>query len=106
MTVSRASTKFAVPAGCLAAGGWLAFAGQPPKAAPKAAGGRQPDREAVGKALDQFVAAFHKGDAKAVAAHWTAEGEYIGDDGATFRGRPWRRPTPTCSPRGPAAGWR
>lgn len=90
MTVSRASATTAVLAGCLAAGGWFAFAGQPPAKPEKAATAedRQPDREAVGKALDSFVAAFRKGDAKAVAAHWTAEGEYLGDDGATFRGRP------------------
>jgi uncharacterized protein (TIGR02246 family) len=30
--------------------------------------------------------AFSKGDAKAVASHWTKEGEYIGDDGTTIRG--------------------
>ena len=49
---------------------------------------RPADREAVRKALDGFVAAFQKGDAKAVAAGWTAEGEYISDDGTVFRGRP------------------
>lgn len=90
MTGSKAVVATAVLAGSLAAaGGWLAFAaGQPP--APKAAvpEERQADREAVGKALNGFVAAFRKGDAKAVAAQWTAEGEYVGDDGATFRGRP------------------
>ena len=48
---------------------------------------RPADREAVQKALDSFVAAFRKGDAKSVAAHFTAEGEYISDDGDTFRGR-------------------
>lgn len=59
-------------------------AGQPPKAAPEE---RQPDRAAVEKALTDFAAAFKKGDGKAVAALWTAEGEYVGDDGVTFRGR-------------------
>lgn len=48
---------------------------------------RQGDRTAVQKAIDDLVAAFKKGDGKAVAARWTNEGEYIGDDGATFRGR-------------------
>lgn len=88
MTVPRASA--AVLAGCLAAaGGWLAFAGQPPAAPDKApAEDRPADRAAVRQALDGFAAAFRKGDAKAVAALWTAEGEYIGDDGASFRGRP------------------
>lgn len=48
---------------------------------------RPADRDAVRKAIDTFVAAFQKGDAKAVAAMWTPTGEYVGDDGATFRGR-------------------
>jgi uncharacterized protein (TIGR02246 family) len=63
-------------------------AAQPPKGAAKAAKEeRQPDRAAVEKALTGFSAAFKKGDGKAVAAMWTAEGEYVGDDGVTFRGR-------------------
>jgi uncharacterized protein (TIGR02246 family) len=48
---------------------------------------RQPDRDSVQKALDSFVAAFSSGDAKAVASHFTADGEYVSDDGTTFRGR-------------------
>jgi uncharacterized protein (TIGR02246 family) len=92
------TSRPAVLFGCLAAAaGWLAFAGSRPgaagqsQAAPRKAAvaeDRQPDQGAVRKALDSFVAAFHKGDGKAVAAHWTAEGEYTSDDGATFRGRP------------------
>ena len=84
--------------GCLAAAaGWLALAGsrpgvagQPRPAPQKAAAAedRQPDQGAVRKALEGFVAAFRKGDGKAVAACWTAEGEYTSDDGTTFRGRP------------------
>jgi uncharacterized protein (TIGR02246 family) len=49
---------------------------------------RQTDREAIQKAIDGFITAFRKGDAKDVAAHWTAEGEYVSDDGTTFHGRP------------------
>jgi uncharacterized protein (TIGR02246 family) len=45
------------------------------------------DRAAIQKAVRTFLDAFEKGDAKAVAAHWTENGEYISDDGATFRGR-------------------
>jgi uncharacterized protein (TIGR02246 family) len=75
-------------------GGRSGTAGAPP-AEPGAPAGakaatveeRPADRAAVRKALDGFAAAFQKGDAKALAAHWTAEGEYVGDDGATFRGR-------------------
>ena len=86
--------------GCAAAlAGWFAYAGdrpkvtgEPPAAPAKApaadADARRPDEGAVRKALTSFVAAFRKGDAKALAAHWTAEGEYTSDDGTTFRGRP------------------
>jgi uncharacterized protein (TIGR02246 family) len=77
-------------------GGRSGSAGQPPAppvppavpVRPAAPEERPADRDGVQKALDSFVAAFSKGDAKAVSALWTAEGEYIGDDGATFRGRP------------------
>jgi uncharacterized protein (TIGR02246 family) len=87
--------------GVTAAAAWFAFgtghadsAGQPATAlavttaagAQKAAEDRPADREGVRKALDAFCAAFQKGDAKAVAALWTAEGEYVGDDGTTIRG--------------------
>lgn len=48
---------------------------------------RQSDKDGVQKAIDGFVAAFRAGDAKAVASSWTAEGEYISDDGEDFRGR-------------------
>ncbi|MFO0852728.1 MAG: SgcJ/EcaC family oxidoreductase [Gemmataceae bacterium] len=52
-----------------------------------AAADRPDDRAAVRAALDGFVAAFRKGDAKTVAASWTAEGEYLSDDGTALRGR-------------------
>ncbi len=45
------------------------------------------DRAAIQKSVRSFVAAFEKGDAKALAAHWTENGEYIADDGTTLRGR-------------------
>src|SRR5947209_16755802 len=45
------------------------------------------DIAAIKKAMQSFLAAFEKGDAKAVAAHWTPEGEYIADDGAKYQGR-------------------
>jgi uncharacterized protein (TIGR02246 family) len=48
---------------------------------------RPADKEGVQKALDAFVAAFNSGDAKALSSSWTTEGEYIGDDGTTYRGR-------------------
>lgn len=92
--LSTRTTRSAVLFGCFAAVGVLAFvgghpgtAGQP-ETAPEKPAERQPDEAAVRKALDGFVAAFRKGDGKALAAHWTAEGEYTSDDGMTFRGRP------------------
>ncbi len=51
--------------------------------------GKAPDgeREAITKTARSFAAAFEKGDAKAVAAHFTENGEYTTDDGTVFRGR-------------------
>jgi uncharacterized protein (TIGR02246 family) len=48
---------------------------------------RKEDRAAIRKSLDDFIKAVEKGDAKAVAACWAPEGEYIGDDGTVLRGR-------------------
>lgn len=45
------------------------------------------EREAIAKATDSFVAAFEKGDAKAMAAHLTENGEYTAEDGTVIRGR-------------------
>jgi uncharacterized protein (TIGR02246 family) len=42
---------------------------------------------AIRTALKNFVEAFNNGDAKAVAAHWTEDGDYIDDAGQVFRGR-------------------
>jgi uncharacterized protein (TIGR02246 family) len=63
-----------------------------PAAKPDAAGdAKAPDRKADEKAIRdlsaKFARALTKGDAKAVADFWTAEGEYIADDGTSFRGR-------------------
>jgi uncharacterized protein (TIGR02246 family) len=45
------------------------------------------DRKAIKEATQAFLKAFESGDAKAVASHWTPEGEYTTDDGTTLRGR-------------------
>jgi uncharacterized protein (TIGR02246 family) len=45
------------------------------------------DEAAIRKGTANFMKLMEKGDAKAVAAAWTEEGEYIGDDGTTLRGR-------------------
>src|SRR6202022_1659083 len=39
------------------------------------------------KNAEAFVEAFHKGDAKALAAFWTAEGDYTDQRGRQFKGR-------------------
>jgi uncharacterized protein (TIGR02246 family) len=46
-----------------------------------------PDLDAIRAASQSFIAAFNKGDAKAVAAHWTENGEYIDEIGRTVSGR-------------------
>ena len=46
-----------------------------------------PDLDAIRAGSEAFVAAFNKQDAKAVAALWTEEGEYVDDTGHVFAGR-------------------
>jgi uncharacterized protein (TIGR02246 family) len=43
---------------------------------------------AKGKRAQEFIAAFHKGDPKAVAAFWTETAEYVDENGRKFKGRP------------------
>jgi uncharacterized protein (TIGR02246 family) len=76
----------------MALAGWLvapqpsAFAQEEPR--PKAASdSRTGDSAAIRSAMQSFVEAFRSGDAKALAGHWTAEGEYLGEDGGEVRGR-------------------
>jgi uncharacterized protein (TIGR02246 family) len=62
--------------------------GQDPKK-PAAADdqGREADREAIRASAREFTAAFNKGDAKAIAAQWTEQGECYDADGELIRGR-------------------
>ena len=46
-----------------------------------------PEAAAVRRQTAEFAAAFNKGDAKATAAFWMTDGEFIGPDGSTLRGR-------------------
>jgi uncharacterized protein (TIGR02246 family) len=48
------------------------------------------DKETLGKGkrAQQFIAAFEKGDAKAVAGFWTENGDYVDETGREFKGRP------------------
>ena len=54
-----------------------------------------PDREADKQALDKLIKsstqAFNNRDAAGMAANWTAEGEYILNDGDPIRGWPTSR---------------
>ena len=45
------------------------------------------DEETIREAVEAFVRAFNAGDAKAVVADWTADGQYTDEDGNVFRGR-------------------
>lgn len=45
------------------------------------------DTAAIKKAGQSFIKAYLAGDAKAMAAHWTENGEYFADDGTVLRGR-------------------
>jgi uncharacterized protein (TIGR02246 family) len=45
------------------------------------------DVAAIKAAGHSFLKAYLAGDAKAMAAHWTENGEYFADDGTTVRGR-------------------
>jgi uncharacterized protein (TIGR02246 family) len=49
---------------------------------------RPADTEAIHKLSQAFLAAFEKGDAKAIASSWTEQGEYVDDNtGEMFVGR-------------------
>lgn len=48
---------------------------------------RAEDRAAIRAAMDSFARAFEARDAKALAAHWTDEGEYQSDEAAPIKGR-------------------
>jgi uncharacterized protein (TIGR02246 family) len=50
-------------------------------------GDKSRDREAIVNAGHSFIKAFVSGDASALAAHWTENGEYYADDGTILRGR-------------------
>src|SRR5262245_33232504 len=48
---------------------------------------READKQAIDKLSKEFVQAFHNRDAAAIGANWTADGEYIRNDGEPVRGR-------------------
>ena len=50
-------------------------------------GARTADEEAIRATAASFCKAFNAGDANTVAAHWTADGEYVDETGAAYHGR-------------------
>ncbi len=79
-----ATVSVAVVCGVLAVGFLTARERQPAKPAD---GARDADTEAITKSSGDFAAAFARGDAKAVAALWTEQGECEDADGSVAQGR-------------------
>src|SRR5271157_6377883 len=73
--------------GFFGTGLWVAGEQQTKNAQVSEGSSREADREAILQSAREFSAAFEKGDAKAVAALWTEQGEYESDDGTILRGR-------------------
>jgi uncharacterized protein (TIGR02246 family) len=91
--MSKHGRVFAVALAALAAAvavGSLYRSPAQDKAPPPAGRGAKGDSAevaAVRKTAEEFARAFNKGDARAVAALWTKDGEYVGPDGEPLRGR-------------------
>ncbi len=69
----------------VAVGGYRPAAAQPARAA--GTGQPAPYETAIREAARTFVEAFNRGDAKAVAEHWTVDGDYVDEIGQRFQGR-------------------
>ena len=54
----------------------------------RAAESNPQEEAAITKTAEAFVEAFQKGDAKAVAAFWTPDGDYVDATGRVLKGRP------------------
>src|SRR5258708_8232941 len=54
----------------------------------RAAESNPQEEAAITKMAEAFVEAFQKGDAKAVAAFWTPDGDYVDPTGRVLQGRP------------------
>jgi uncharacterized protein (TIGR02246 family) len=80
----------AAAVGCMYRSGAQEVQVAPPQAAPAQQAKIQPDSPevaAVRKSAELFTKAFNDGDAKAVAAFWTPEGQYIESSGMKLEGR-------------------
>jgi uncharacterized protein (TIGR02246 family) len=74
---------------CLAAAlavGQFAAVGKTP-GAPQEARAKADPAPGKGQRAQAFIEAFNKGDAKAVAAFWTPDGDYVDEVGKQFKGR-------------------
>jgi uncharacterized protein (TIGR02246 family) len=74
-------------AGLFGTGLWVAGQSQTKNASLSPDSPRDADRQAILQSARDYTAAFEKGDAKALAALWTEQGEYESDDGTSLRGR-------------------
>ncbi|MFN0017258.1 MAG: YybH family protein [Pirellulaceae bacterium] len=79
---SPTDTKEAKPVAAAAPAAAASSAAATPAAAAKDA-----DLAAIRRAAVEFETAFNSGNAKAVAAHWTEDGDYTADSGQLFSGR-------------------
>src|SRR5262249_13442056 len=68
----------------LVVGHWVGSGPMPEAAAQPAKGDAAPGK---GKRAQQFIAAFEKGDAKAVASFWTENADYVDQTGREYKGR-------------------
>ena len=50
-------------------------------------GKREADKQAIDKLTKDATKAFENRDAAALVAHWTADGEFVRNDGVPIRGR-------------------
>jgi uncharacterized protein (TIGR02246 family) len=90
--VIRRSYLLSVLVGALAVTGvTVSLLRSPAREADEPAGKeKEPETDAlaeVRKASAEYVKAFNRGDAKAIARGWTPKGEYTGPDGGTLKGR-------------------
>jgi len=72
-------------AAILAIGHFMTGGKTPGEAAEPQAEGKAPPGK--GKRAQEFIAAFEKGDAKAVAAFWTENADYVDQTGREYKGR-------------------
>ncbi|MGA2620027.1 MAG: SgcJ/EcaC family oxidoreductase [Thermoguttaceae bacterium] len=49
--------------------------------------GEKPDENAIRAAVESYAAAYNRGDAKAVASHWSDSGQWISPSGQRFQGK-------------------